>query len=236
MKYGTLLVIDDNPSILTALKICLGNTFERILTLSRPDTAPTLLQQEQVDLILLDMNFSLGVNSGQDGLLWLRTFRRLHAHIPVVLITAFADVQLAIKGLKSGAADFVTKPWDNDELIRTLKDAIDRSQEVETLESIETTHIHKVVDQCHGNISRAAEHHFPHIYNRYHTPRHRRYHLSLLASPAQPEEPCLLDARGYSQWRLLLPPIHQGITLWRTSLAASPQRHGERHRQTGGAA
>ena len=63
MKYGTLLVIDDNPSILTALKICLSNTFERILTLHRPDTAPTLLQQEQVDLILLDMNFSLGVNS-----------------------------------------------------------------------------------------------------------------------------------------------------------------------------
>lgn len=157
MKYGTLLVIDDNPSILTALKICLGNTFERILTLPRPDTAPMLLQQEQVDLILLDMNFSLGVNSGQDGLLWLRTFRRLHANIPVVLITAYADIQLAIKGLKSGAADFITKPWDNDELTRTLKDAIDRSQEVETLESIETTHIHKVVDKCHGNISRAAE-------------------------------------------------------------------------------
>ena len=157
MKYGTILVIDDNPSILTALKICLGTTFERNLTLSRPDTAPTLLQQEQVDLILLDMNFSLGVNSGQDGLLWLRTFRRLHANIPVVLITAYADIQLAIKGLKSGAADFITKPWDNDELTRTLKDAIDRSQEVETLESIETTHIHKVVDKCHGNISRAAE-------------------------------------------------------------------------------
>ena len=138
MKYGTLLVIDDNPSILTALKICLSNTFERILTLSRPDTAPTLLQQEQVDLILLDMNFSLGVNSGQDGLLWLRTFRRLHAHIPVVLITAFADVQLAIKGLKSGAADFVTKPWDNDELIRVLKDAIDNNTEVTTLENSRT--------------------------------------------------------------------------------------------------
>ena len=157
MKYGTLLVIDDNPSILTALKICLGNTFERILTLSRPDTAPTLLQQEQVDLILLDMNFSLGVNSGQDGLLWLRTFRRLHAHIPVVLITAFADVQLAIKGLKSGAADFVTKPWDNDELIRVLKDAIDNNTEVTTLENFENDYIRKVVDKCHGNISRAAE-------------------------------------------------------------------------------
>ena len=157
MKYGTILVIDDNPSILTALKICLGGTFEKILTLPCPDTAPALLQQEPVDIILLDMNFSLGVNSGQEGLLWLRTLRRLHANIPVVLITAYADIQLAIKGLKTGAADFVTKPWDNDELIRTLKDAIDRSQEVETLESIETTHIHKAVDQCHGNISRAAE-------------------------------------------------------------------------------
>ena len=157
MKYGTILVIDDNPSILTALKICLGGTFEKILTLPCPDTAPALLQQEPVDIILLDMNFSLGVNSGQEGLLWLRTLRRLHANIPVVLITAYADIQLAIKGLKTGAADFVTKPWDNDELIRTLKDAIDRSQEVETLESIETTHIHNVVDQCHGNISRAAE-------------------------------------------------------------------------------
>ena len=157
MKYGTLLVIDDNPSILTALKICLGNTFERILTLSRPDTAPTLLQQEQVDLILLDMNFSLGVNSGQEGLLWLRTLRRLHANIPVVLITAFADVQLAIKGLKSGAADFVTKPWDNDELIRVLKDAIDNNTEVATLENFENDYIRKVVDKCHGNISRAAE-------------------------------------------------------------------------------
>ena len=157
MKYGTLLVIDDNPSILTALKICLSNTFERILTLPRPDTAPMLLQQEQVDLILLDMNFSLGVNSGQEGLLWLRTFRRLHAHIPVVLITAFADVQLAIKGLKSGAADFVTKPWDNDELIRTLKDAIDNNTEVATLENFENDYIRKVVDKCHGNISRAAE-------------------------------------------------------------------------------
>ncbi len=157
MKYGTILVIDDNPAILTALKICLDGTFDCILTLPNPDTAPTLLQQERVEVILLDMNFSLGVNSGQDGLLWLRTFRRLHANIPVVLITAYANVQLAIKGLKSGAADFVTKPWDNDDLIRVLKDAIDNNTEVATLESFENDYIKKVVDKCHGNISRAAE-------------------------------------------------------------------------------
>ena len=157
MKYGTILVIDDNPSILTALEICLDETFERILTLPCPDTAPALLQQERVDVILLDMNFSLGVNSGQEGLVWLRALRRLHANIPVVLITAFADIHLAVRGLKSGASDFVTKPWDNDELIRVLKDAVDRSTEVETLESIERKHIQKVVDKCHGNLSRTAE-------------------------------------------------------------------------------
>ena len=149
--------MDDNPAIFTTLEICLERVFSKIVTLTTPDAILATLEQEKVDVILLDMNFSLGVNSGQDGLLWLRTFRRLHAHIPVVLITAFADVQLAIKGLKSGAADFVTKPWDNDELIRTLKDAIDNNTEVATLENFENDYIRKVVDKCHGNISRAAE-------------------------------------------------------------------------------
>ena len=81
----------------------------------------------------------------------------LHADIPVVLVTAFADVQLAVKGLKAGAADFITKPWDNDELIRTLKDAIDNNNHIDTLETVETQHVRKVLDKCHGNISRAAE-------------------------------------------------------------------------------
>ena len=157
MKHGTVLVIDDNQSILTALKICLNDTFERIITLPRPDSAPFLLQQERIDVILLDMNFGTGISNGQDGLLWLRTFHRLHANIPVVLMTAYADIKLAIKGMKTGAADFVTKPWDNDELVRTLKDAIDHSTEVETLESMESNHIRCAVDKCHGNISRAAE-------------------------------------------------------------------------------
>ncbi len=185
MKYGTLLVIDDNPSILTALKICLGSTFEKILTLPCPDTAPALLQQEPVDIILLDMNFSLGVNSGQEGLLWLRTLRRLHANIPVVLITAYADIQLAIKGLKTGAADFVTKPWDNDELIRTLKDAIDRSQEVETLGE----HRDHAYPQGGGSMPRqyfscrrTARHHSPNALCQAQAiityQNHSRYHLS----------------------------------------------------------
>lgn len=156
--YNTIVVVDDNPTILTALKICLTAEFERIVTLTSPDTlVSTLSNGEQVDVVLLDINFSLGVNTGQDGLFWLRTLKKLHPDTPVVLMTAYADVQLAVKGLKNGAADFVTKPWDNDELVRTLRDAVEKSREVVTLDELEQQHVHRVVDQCHGNMSKAAE-------------------------------------------------------------------------------
>lgn len=156
--YNTIVVVDDNPTILTALKICLTAEFERIVTLTSPDTlVSTLSNGEQVDVVLLDMNFSLGVNTGQDGLFWLRTLKKLNPDTPVVLMTAYADVQLAVKGLKNGAADFVTKPWDNDELVRTLRDAVEKSREVVTLDELEQQHVHRVVDQCHGNMSKAAE-------------------------------------------------------------------------------
>lgn len=156
--YNTIVVVDDNPTILTALKICLTAEFERIVTLTSPDTlVSTLSNGEQVDVVLLDMNFSLGVNTGQDGLFWLRTLKKLHPDTPVVLMTAYADVQLAVKGLKNGAADFVKKPWDNDELVRTLRDAVEKNREVVTLDELEQQHVHRVVDQCHGNMSKAAE-------------------------------------------------------------------------------
>ena len=155
--YNTILIVDDNPAILTALKICLAGVFTRIVTLSSTDRLVATMSEEQVDVVLLDMNFSLGVNTGQDGLFWLRTLKKLHPDTPVVLMTAYADVQLAVKGLKNGAADFVTKPWNNDELVRTLRDAVEKSREVVTLDKLEQQHVHRVVDQCHGNMSKAAE-------------------------------------------------------------------------------
>lgn len=155
--YNTILIVDDNPAILTALKICLAGVFTRIVTLSSTDRLVATMSEEQVDVVLLDMNFSLGVNTGQDGLFWLRTLKKLHPDTPVVLMTAYADVQLAVKGLKNGAADFVTKPWDNDELGRTLRDVVEKSREVVTLDKLEQQHVHRVVEQCHGNMSKAAE-------------------------------------------------------------------------------
>lgn len=153
----TILVVDDNKGILTALKICLDGVFDRILTLSSPEEVLSTLQQETIDVVLLDMNFSLGMNSGQEGMMWLQAIHRRHPDKPIVLMTAYADVKLAVNGLKAGAADFITKPWDNDELIRVLKDAVDNGKEVTPLEKVENDHIRKVVDRCHGNISRAAE-------------------------------------------------------------------------------
>jgi len=157
MKYGTILVVDDNPSILTAMRYLLDSIFEHIITLSQPNDILKTMAQEEIDMVLLDMNFSLGVNSGQEGLFWLRTIRRQHPQTPVVLLTAYADVNLAVKGLKSGAADFVTKPWDNDELIRKLKDVLDMQDDIVTLDEMERDHIRRTIDHCHGNLTQAAE-------------------------------------------------------------------------------
>lgn len=156
-SYGTVLVVDDNTAILTALRYCLDTTFERILMLERPDDILKTMAQETIDIVLLDMNFTLGVNSGQEGLFWLRTIHKQHPQTPVVLLTAYADVNLAVKGLKSGAADFITKPWDNDELVRKLKDVLDMQNEIVSLDEMEKDHIRRTIDHCHGNLTQAAE-------------------------------------------------------------------------------
>ena len=156
-KYGTILVVDDNPSILTAMRYLLEGIFERVLTLTQPADILKTMAQEETDIVLLDMNFALGVNSGQEGLLWLRAIRKQHPQTPVVLLTAYADVSLAVRGLKSGAADFITKPWDNDDLVRKLKDVLDMQSEIVTLDEVERDHIRRTLDRCHGNLTQAAE-------------------------------------------------------------------------------
>ena len=156
-NYGTILIVDDNTSILTAMQYLLEGTFECILTLTQPDDILKTMAQEEVDMVLLDMNFTLGVNSGQEGLFWLRAIRKQHPQTPVILLTAYADVSLAVKGLKSGAADFITKPWDNEELMRKLKDVLDMQQEIVSLDEMEKEHIRRTLDRCHGNLTQAAE-------------------------------------------------------------------------------
>lgn len=122
-KQGTLLVIDDNRSILTSLKYLMDDYFIKVLTTSVPGNVPTLLKQEDVNVVLLDMNFSPGINNGNEGLFWLREIKKLKPDVAVVLFTAYADIALAVTGMKEGAYDFVEKPWDNAKLVKTLLDA-----------------------------------------------------------------------------------------------------------------
>lgn len=126
MKKGKILVVDDNKGIRDTLVILLGRHFEQVLTLPSPVTLMRTMEEFAPDVILLDMNFKASINSGNEGLSCLSDIKAKNPDQAVVLFTAYADVALAVEGMKRGAADFITKPWDNDRLIEVLTGVRDR--------------------------------------------------------------------------------------------------------------
>ena len=127
MTDAKILVIDDNTAVLSTLKIILKSVFRTVVAVSDPQLIPALISAADVDAVLLDMNFGSDKLDGQDGLFWLdRIMNRSGLENPpvVVMITAFGDVGLAVNSLKKGALDFIQKPWDNNDLIRKLHEAI----------------------------------------------------------------------------------------------------------------
>lgn len=140
-KQGTILIADDNKGILSALEMLLNPVFKKILTTTKPSTILQILSQEEVDIVLLDMNFTAGLNTGNEGLFWLKEIKKSLPTLPVVLFTAYADINIAVKGIQEGAADFVVKPWDNEELVRKLKGIIEHRKKRKT-EREPTTNIY----------------------------------------------------------------------------------------------
>ncbi|MFA5227775.1 MAG: sigma 54-interacting transcriptional regulator, partial [Bacteroidales bacterium] len=122
-KEGVILVVDDNKGILTAVSMLLARYFAKVLTISSPNQIHNALRENQVDVVLLDMNFTSGINSGNEGIYWLARIKETDPTIQVVLFTAYGDIDLAVKGIKEGAADFVVKPWDNDKLVASVQNA-----------------------------------------------------------------------------------------------------------------
>ncbi|ADV44145.1 sigma-54 dependent transcriptional regulator [Bacteroides helcogenes] len=122
-KSGNILIVDDNRGVLAALQLLLKPHFDRISTLSSPATLPSVLREEDWQVVLLDMNFTSGINTGNEGLYWLHEIKKQHSSLPVVLFTAYADIDLAVRGIKEGASDFIVKPWDNQRLVETLLNA-----------------------------------------------------------------------------------------------------------------
>ena len=127
-KQGTILIVDDNRNILTTVRMLLEPVFANIITIANPNSIPAKLREEHPDVVLLDMNFSSGINSGNEGLYWLREIKSLSPKTEVVLFTAYADIQLAVTGIKEGAADFIVKPFDNGKMISTLTEARDKNK------------------------------------------------------------------------------------------------------------
>lgn len=127
-KQGTILIVDDNRNILTTVRMLLEPVFTNIITIANPNSIPAKLREEHPDVVLLDMNFSSGINSGNEGLFWLREIKSLSPKTEVVLFTAYADIQLAVTGIKEGAADFIVKPFDNGKMISTLTEARDKNK------------------------------------------------------------------------------------------------------------
>lgn len=127
-KQGTILIVDDNRNILTTVRMLLESVFANIITIANPNSIPAKLREEHPDVVLLDMNFSSGINSGNEGLFWLREIKSLSPKTEVVLFTAYADIQLAVTGIKEGAADFIVKPFENGKMISTLTEARDKNK------------------------------------------------------------------------------------------------------------
>lgn len=124
MQTGTVLLVDDNKSVLTSLELLLEERFDQVETASHPNRILSVLDTQTIDLVILDMNFSAGVNTGNEGLFWLRRIQEIAPGLPVIMLTAYGDVELAVKALKSGAADFVLKPWDNEILLEKIETAL----------------------------------------------------------------------------------------------------------------
>lgn len=124
LKNASILIVDDDPDVLTAVRLLLKTEAKEVVTEKNPENLRHHLARDQFDLILLDMNFNSSINTGNEGIFWLKEIRKLKPAMSVVMITAYGDIDLAIRSLKEGAADFVVKPWHNEKLLGTIKDIL----------------------------------------------------------------------------------------------------------------
>src|SRR6201746_1269401 len=128
LKKATVLIVDDDPDVLTAVKLLLKTEAAEVITEKNPENLNSILQRNQVDLVLLDMNFNSAINTGNEGLYWLRKIKEWKPNVCVIMITAYGDIDLAVRSLKEGANDFVVKPWHNEKLIATIKELLDKQE------------------------------------------------------------------------------------------------------------
>ncbi len=139
LKKATILIVDDDPDVLTAVRLLLKTEVSEVITEKNPENLHALLQRRPVDLLLLDMNFNSSINTGNEGLYWLRKAREWKPALDVIMITAYGDIDLAVKALKEGAADFIVKPWHNTRLLTTIRERIEKSAPAKPKMAVKTS-------------------------------------------------------------------------------------------------
>ncbi|MDA3823609.1 MAG: sigma-54 dependent transcriptional regulator [Bacteroidales bacterium] len=137
---GRILIVDDDVSILRTLKLLLRDDFELVQSISNPKFIPSEIKKHRYDVILLDMNFSIGKQSGDQGLFWMKEIFKIDPTQVVIMITAYGEINLAIKAIKQGATDFIVKPWENTKLIATIRNGVKLCQSNRNLSRLEDQH------------------------------------------------------------------------------------------------
>jgi DNA-binding NtrC family response regulator len=128
LKNASVLIVDDDPDVLTAVRLLLKTETAGVTTEKNPENIRSLISKQTFDIVLLDMNFNSSINTGNEGLFWLKKLREFGSTAAVIMITAYGDIDLAVRSLKEGATDFVVKPWHNERLISTIKDALKKKE------------------------------------------------------------------------------------------------------------
>jgi len=130
---ATILVLDDNSEVLIAAKMLLKRHFENILTNNNPKKLAEILSQQEVDVIILDMNFRVGFEDGKEGIFWFKEIKKISPNTQIILMTSYGNVETAVEGIKLGAVDYILKPWNNESLIETVKGVVKQLRKKETV-------------------------------------------------------------------------------------------------------
>ncbi len=126
LKNISILAVDDDTDVLTAVRLLLKTEVKEVVIEKKPEQIRQQLSQQRFDIVLLDMNFNSTINTGNEGLFWLKEVKKLAPDSIVVMITAYGDIDLAVRSLKEGASDFVVKPWHNNRLLEVIRENLDR--------------------------------------------------------------------------------------------------------------
>ncbi|TAJ09039.1 sigma-54-dependent Fis family transcriptional regulator [Marinilabiliaceae bacterium JC017] len=150
-KEGKILIVDDNKELLFALKLYLQPHFEKVLTEHNPNRIKEHLFNDAYDLVLLDMNFSAGINNGNEGLFWMKEVLKVDPETAVVFITGYGDVELAVRAIKEGAADFIQKSWDENKILSTLLSAYQLRKQKQAINGLKKKqqHLSKTIEAGH---------------------------------------------------------------------------------------